>query len=122
MRFFIFTLLVALFFVATHAVKQQKAVIITYPEDTPDHEVDKAIDVLKEAGGVVTHEYSKSPRVRPARIYTHRFAELLKGFAAKASDAALEAIKTLGEKYVPFIEEDSIVSIDGTVLENGKSS
>jgi hypothetical protein len=31
---------------------------------------------------------------------------LLKGFAAKASQNALEAVKALGEKYVPFIEDD----------------
>jgi hypothetical protein len=47
-------------------------------------------------------------------------AGLLKGFAAKASESALETVKALGEKYVPFIEEDSIVSIDGSVIENGK--
>jgi hypothetical protein len=46
----------------------------------------------------------------------------LKGFAAKASESALEAVKALGEKYVPYIEEDSIVSIDGTILENRKMS
>ncbi|ETN44240.1 uncharacterized protein HMPREF1541_10791 [Cyphellophora europaea CBS 101466] len=104
MRFFILSLLFALFFASALAVKQQKAVIITYPEETPKSEVDKAISVLKEAGGVITHEY-----------------KLIKGFAAKASDAALEAVRTLGDKHIPLIEEDSMVSIDGTVLENGKT-
>jgi ABC-type branched-subunit amino acid transport system substrate-binding protein len=59
MRFLLLSLFVALFFASAYAVKQQqKAVIITYDQDTPDHEVNKAIEALKEAGGVITHEYS----------------------------------------------------------------
>lgn len=70
MRFFLVTLLAALFLVSAYAVKQQKAVLITYPEDTPASEVDKAIDVLKEAGGVVTHEYSTSTHNVESRVLT----------------------------------------------------
>ena len=44
----------------------------------------------------------------------------MKGFAAKASDSALEAVKALGDKYVPYIEEDGIVSIDGSLKEPAK--
>jgi Mrp family chromosome partitioning ATPase len=59
MRFVLLSLLVALFIASVYAVKQQqKAVLVTYPDDTPDHEMDKAINALKEAGGIVTHEYS----------------------------------------------------------------
>ena len=53
-------------------------------------------------------------------MQTDYISELLKGFAAKASDSALEAIKALGEKYVPYIEEDGIVSIDGS-LQDGSN-
>lgn len=39
---------------------------------------------------------------------------LFKGFAAKASDATIETIKTMGEKYVPVIENDVVVSINNS--------
>ena len=35
----------------------QKAVIVTYPEDTPDHVLDKAMEAIEAAGGMITHEY-----------------------------------------------------------------
>ena len=46
--------------------------------------------------------------------------ELIKGFAAKASEDALDAVKALGDKHVPIIEEDSIVSIDGSIKDSNK--
>jgi len=49
-------------------------------------------------GGVITHEY-----------------HLIKGFAAKASDEALNLIQSLGEgKHVPTVEEDKVVSINNS--------
>jgi hypothetical protein len=59
MRFFLISLLLAFFLATALAVKSQKAVLITYPEDTPQSEVEKAIKALKGAGGVVTHEFSQ---------------------------------------------------------------
>lgn len=59
MRFYLLTLLLALFIATALAIKSQKAVLITYPADTPDSEVDKAIETLKNAGGMVTHEFSQ---------------------------------------------------------------
>jgi hypothetical protein len=35
----------------------QKAVIVTYPENTPHHVLDQAMDAIKAAGGAITHEY-----------------------------------------------------------------
>ena len=35
----------------------QKAVIISYPNETPDHILDQAKDAIKAAGGMITHEY-----------------------------------------------------------------
>ena len=32
--------------------------------------------------------------------------DLFKGFAAKASDKAIEAVNALGDKYLPTIEQD----------------
>ena len=43
--------------VAIAVVQPQKAVIVSYPEDTPDSVVEKAMDAIKEAGGSITHEY-----------------------------------------------------------------
>lgn len=46
-------------------------------------------------GGTITHEYN-----------------LIKGFAAKLSDEALDIISTLGEgKHPPTIEDDKVISI-----------
>lgn len=35
----------------------QKSVIISYPTDTPDSIVTQAMDAIKSAGGMITHEY-----------------------------------------------------------------
>lgn len=88
-------------FLAAAALKQESQVLITFPQEAPQSDVDRAMDILREAGGVIVHEY-----------------KLIKGFAASASDAAIESIKTMGGTYVPIIEEDSIVSIDGKMTEH----
>ena len=46
-------------------------------------------------GGIITHEYS-----------------LIKGFAAKASETALDIVQTLGEQHDVVIEADQTVSIN----------
>lgn len=38
-------------------VPPQKAVIVSYPDDTPNHVVQQAMDAIKAAGGMITHEY-----------------------------------------------------------------
>jgi hypothetical protein len=43
--------------VAMSVAQPQKAVIISYPNDTPDSIVDQAKDAILAAGGVITHEY-----------------------------------------------------------------
>lgn len=88
----------------TAVIKQQQQVLITYPADCPQSEIDKAMDVLREAGGVISHEFS-----------------LIKGFAASASTEAIESIKALGGEFLPVIEKDSIVSIDGSVPDSGEA-
>jgi Mrp family chromosome partitioning ATPase len=35
----------------------QKAVIVSYPDETPDSVVNQAMDAIKDAGGMITHEY-----------------------------------------------------------------
>lgn len=39
------------------AAAPQKSVIVSYPDDTPDNVVQQAMDAIKNAGGVITHEY-----------------------------------------------------------------
>jgi Mrp family chromosome partitioning ATPase len=35
----------------------QKAVIVSYPDETPDSVINQAMDAIKDAGGMITHEY-----------------------------------------------------------------
>lgn len=44
---------------------------------------------------------------------------LYRGFAAQASTKALETVHSLSAQYLPIIEEDSIVSIDGDLINGG---
>jgi hypothetical protein len=43
--------------IALGAQLPQKAVIVSYPNETPDHILDQAKDAIKAAGGIITHEY-----------------------------------------------------------------
>jgi hypothetical protein len=56
MKIQIFSLF-ALITVALGATMPQKAVIVSYPDNTPDTVLDKAKDAIKAAGGMITHEY-----------------------------------------------------------------
>jgi len=49
MRFFVFTLLVTLLAVFASAAIPQKAVIVSFPNETPDHVVIEAKEGLKAA-------------------------------------------------------------------------
>ncbi|KAF2722021.1 hypothetical protein K431DRAFT_222913 [Polychaeton citri CBS 116435] len=77
------------------ATAPQKAVIVSFPNDTPSSVLDQAKDVIRTAGGIITHEY-----------------KLIKAFAAKAPADALDTIQTLDTKYDAVIEEDRIVGIN----------
>jgi hypothetical protein len=60
MRFTLFTLLVALFAAVAMAVPPKMiSVIISFPNDTPDHIVQSAKDMVTKAKGKITHEYSE---------------------------------------------------------------
>ncbi|KAF7868336.1 hypothetical protein EAF04_004868 [Stromatinia cepivora] len=78
---------------ALSAALPQKAVIVSYPDNTPDDVVQKAMDAIKAAGGMITHEYI-----------------LIKGFAAKAPAQVLVTVQSWGNDYHAIIEEDQIVS------------
>jgi hypothetical protein len=59
MRFATLSVLTALFAATTMAVAPQRSVIISFPNDTPDHIVEEAKEGIRKAKGVITHEYSK---------------------------------------------------------------
>jgi len=88
--------LLALLPIALAIKMPSKAVIVTYPDDTPDSVLKDAKDAITQAGGKITHEYS-----------------LFKGFAAQAPVAALETVQALESKYNPVIEDDQIVNASG---------
>ncbi|KIW99516.1 uncharacterized protein Z518_11255 [Rhinocladiella mackenziei CBS 650.93] len=75
----------------------QKPVVVQYPEDTPSSIIDKAIEEIKKDGGIITHEYS-----------------LIKGFSATVSEMTLDKICTMAETFMPYIEDDYVVHVDGS--------
>lgn len=106
----------SLIFVCVAAASPQKQVLITYPQDIPQSELDVhrkeitsavswTIDLDKKCnlinkscqGGEIVHEY-----------------HLIKGFIVKISTEALDSISSWMQKldkYKPVIEDDQTVSI-----------
>ncbi|KAI0101913.1 hypothetical protein GGR51DRAFT_307293 [Nemania sp. FL0031] len=76
------------------AVDIQKAIIMSFPQSTPDDVVGRAMDEIRKAGGTITHEY-----------------KLIKGFAAKAPQKIVESVTAWSTEYHATIEEDQIVEI-----------
>ncbi|MDI1487893.1 MAG: hypothetical protein OHK93_007166 [Ramalina farinacea] len=75
-------------------IAPQKQVLVTYPNDTPQSELDEFRSAIESTGSEIVHEYN-----------------LIKGFVVKASTEALETIHTLSQQYVPIIEDDATVTI-----------
>ncbi|KAF2811667.1 uncharacterized protein BDZ99DRAFT_384919 [Mytilinidion resinicola] len=74
-----------------------KSVIVSYPDSTPNSVLDKAKSAIVEAGGIITHEYSKSVRA----------------FSCNAPTAVLENVQAWGNEYNALVEEDSVVTTFG---------
>ncbi|KAL1985552.1 hypothetical protein VTN96DRAFT_7772 [Rasamsonia emersonii] len=98
MKLFLVVFLCSLVQVAL-AVQPHKSFVVTYPQDTPDSVLGQAKQAIKDAGGIITHEY-----------------HLIKGFAAKASANAIKSVSTLSAAFNPVIEEDKMVSVDGSFV------
>ncbi|KAI1809873.1 hypothetical protein GGS20DRAFT_590158 [Poronia punctata] len=79
------------------AIDIQKAIIMTFPKDTADDIVNRAMADIRDAGGVITHEY-----------------KIIKGFAAKAPQKILDTVRIWSSDYHAVIEEDQMVEISGT--------
>jgi len=59
MRFTLFTFLFALLLSLALAAAPQKAIVVSFADpNTPQSAVDNAMKAIKDAGGVITHEYS----------------------------------------------------------------
>ncbi|CZR53970.1 related to serine proteinase inhibitor IA-2 [Phialocephala subalpina] len=95
MKFAIFTIL-SFMALALSAQLPQKSIIVSYDDNVPDSVLTQAMDAIKAAGGMITHEY-----------------KLIKGFAAKAPAKVLENIQTMGNDFHAVIEEDQMVTIVG---------
>jgi hypothetical protein len=53
-----------------------KSVIVHYPKDTPDHIINAAMKAVKNAGGLVTHQYNI---FKYAPSSTHAYINVFKG-------------------------------------------
>ncbi|KAI0161315.1 hypothetical protein GGR57DRAFT_454305 [Xylariaceae sp. FL1272] len=76
------------------AVDVQKAIIMTFPSETSDDVVSRAMNDIRKAGGVITHEY-----------------KLIKGFAAKAPQKILDTVTAWSSEFNAIVEEDQMVEI-----------
>jgi len=73
----------------------QKAVVISFPANTPSRIVEEMKNAILKAGGTITHEY-----------------KIIKAFAATAPTKALDTVRILAADYNPSIEEDQIFSVN----------
>lgn len=94
MKLSVLATLAAVLAVASGAVQPQKQFIVSYPDETPGSVVEAAMNEIKAAGGIITHEY-----------------KIFKGFAAKASAKAIETVQAMGSEFNAIVEEDQVVSI-----------
>ncbi|KAF4629638.1 hypothetical protein G7Y89_g8511 [Cudoniella acicularis] len=111
MKFSILSVL-ALAAVVLATTMPQKAVIVSYPDDTPDSIITQAMDAVREAGGLITHEYKLIKYGRcsfPRVLLTEE-----RGFACKAPAKILQQVQTWGNDYHAVIEEDQMVSAYGS--------
>lgn len=111
MRFATLSVLTALFAATTMAAAPQRSVIVSFPNETPDHIVEEAKEGIRKAKGVITHEYSECARYKLCSGQrTDLLPDIIKGFAAKAPASALEFVTTMGEQYKVEIEEDGVMT------------
>ncbi|KAF2855291.1 hypothetical protein T440DRAFT_464565 [Plenodomus tracheiphilus IPT5] len=96
MRFALFSLVVALLAAFAMAVAPHRSVIISWPNETPDHVIEEAKEAIRKAEGEITHEYN-----------------IIKAFAANAPASVLEFVSALSDVYKCEIEEDGVVTTQG---------
>ncbi|CZS99974.1 related to serine proteinase inhibitor IA-2 [Rhynchosporium graminicola] len=94
MKFTIFSVL-ALATAALAVTTPQKSIIVSWPDNTPSHIITEAMDKIKAAGGMITHEY-----------------KLIQGFAAQCPVKFLQEFRITGTEWNMAVEEDQMVSIN----------
>ncbi|KAK4999954.1 hypothetical protein LTR28_013211 [Elasticomyces elasticus] len=117
MKLAIYSILLALLATCALAAAPQKAVIVSYPKDTPNSVVDRAKTAIKEAVSLPNHSaidaamrtYAENPK---GGAITHEY-KLIKGFAANAPASILESVSAWGAQYNAVIEEDQLVYANG---------
>ncbi|OJI82430.1 hypothetical protein ABZX51_001314 [Aspergillus tubingensis] len=70
-----------------------ESILVTFPSGTPDSVVDQAKQSVKDAGGKITHNYSKQ------------------GFAADTKADSVQQLSTEFAAYNPTVEKDMTVTI-----------
>lgn len=80
---------------AALAVDVQKNVIISYDNNVPENIFQEAMNEIRKAGGIITHEY-----------------KLIRAFAATCPEKVLTKVQAWGSEYNALIEEDEIVTIN----------
>jgi hypothetical protein len=114
MHFIYNILLVALLAVALAAGAAERQIIVSYPEDTPASVIEEAMEAIRKA---VSSQILRSGCLRNANAMQGGFISheyhLIKGFAAKVTDDAIDEIQSLGgEAHTPKIEDDKVVSVN----------
>jgi len=84
-------LLTTSLFAITAATDSQ--VLVTFPKTTPESIVEDAMNKVKDAGGIISHEFT-----------------LIKGFVASTEAEILDEIRTLSTEFPAKIEEDTKMS------------
>lgn len=62
------SIILAFVTVALAVIQPQKAVIISYPDNTPEQVLEKAKQAIIDAGGMITHEYKLIKFVAPILV------------------------------------------------------
>ncbi|KAK3169831.1 hypothetical protein OEA41_009215 [Lepraria neglecta] len=93
MNLFRFLALLSVIVMGVSGLAPQRQVLITYPSDTPQSDLNDYKSAITAAGGEILHDFN-----------------LIKGFIAKASTEAIDTIHTLSQKYAPTIEDDQTVT------------
>lgn len=58
MKFGITTFLLLVLAVLAFAADSHRQIIVSYPQNTPSHVLEQAMDAIKQAGGTILHEYN----------------------------------------------------------------
>lgn len=98
-----------------YAAAPNKAIVVSYPNDTPDSVLSEAKAAIKAAvSSLFRSDHTREFYLIPSQggIITHEY-NLIKAFAAKAPPQALDTVQTMGSQYNAVIEEDQMVTVDG---------